>query len=230
MRYVGTLQYARFLEAREYYEERGFEFVDAPWAVGREAILMTRPPAITGEPFSYMAGGEALYPVASAEQSFLQMQMDAVAKGEPITGSFCALTPCFRNEPRLDDEHQPYFMKLELISWANEKGSLSEQKVALHRMVNDARVLFRELAQYSGEDMGTDMVPNWELAKGDPIGVAGEAYDIVSFRGHIELGSYGIRQHPSVGRWIYGTGLAEPRFSYALEVEKTFSVAAGRPS
>lgn len=32
----------------------------------------------------------------------------------------------------------------------------------------------------------------------------------------IELGSYGIRHHKSV-LWAYGTGVAEPRFSSALD-------------
>jgi seryl-tRNA synthetase len=115
MRHVGTLQMARLLDAAEYYEKCGFKFVDVPWCVSRDAVLMTRPPWVEGEPFSYEAGGKRLYPVASAEQSFLQMQMDAMEGRRIEYGSYCAITPCFRNEPVLDDLHQPHFMKLELI-------------------------------------------------------------------------------------------------------------------
>lgn len=231
MRYVGTTQYARMLEAHEFYEERGFDFVNVPWAVGRKAILLTRPPAITGEPFSFVAGGQTFYPVASAEQSFLQMQMDVIASGNRITGSYCAMTPCFRNEPKLDDEHQPYFFKLELISWvAPDDDKLAEQRIALQRMINDANILFQSLARDVGSQFTTNVIQNNELATEDPIGVAGEAYDIVAFRSRIEVGSYGIREHPSVGRWIYGTGLAEPRYSYAMEQEETFEAAVARPA
>lgn len=60
----------------------------------------------------------------------------------------------------------------------------------------------------------------------DPISVS-QAYDIVTDLQKIELGSYGIRQHPSVGRWVYGTGLAEPRYSYAIEVETALRSAKG---
>src|SRR5271157_3330889 len=113
MRLVGPAQYQRLLAAIEYYEKCGFKYVNVPWAVSKEAILMTRPPHVVGDPLHYIAGGIELYPVASAEQSFLQMQLDATDR---ISGSFCTITPCFRNEDRLDDLHQPYFEKVELIS------------------------------------------------------------------------------------------------------------------
>jgi len=206
MRYVGTLPYARMLDAREYYEKCGFKFIDAPWAVGRDAILMTRPPEYEGEPFSYEAGGELLYPVASAEQSFIQMQMDAIAIGKRITGSYCAMTPCFRNEPVLDDLHQPYFFKLELISW--DKTTPED----LTKMVAAARLYIEN------DDPGLfiDVIKNNDP---DPLSVS-QAYDIITSITKIELGSYGIREHAKVGRWVYGTGLAEPRYSYAIEKEQ----------
>ena len=201
------------MDAREYYEKCGFKFIDAPWTVSREAILMTRPPWVTGEPFSYEAGGSHLYPVASAEQSFLQMQIDAIAAGNPITGSFCAITPCFRNEPVLDDLHQPYFMKLELISW--DKTTPED----LSKMIAGARLYIEN----DEAGLWVDVIKNNDP---DPISVS-QAYDIVTDLQKIELGSYGIRQHPSVGRWVYGTGLAEPRYSYAIEVETALRSAKG---
>jgi hypothetical protein len=224
MKYVGTLQMARLLDAREFYEQHGYKFVDAPWTVGREAILMTRPPWITGEPFSYAAGGVFQYPVASAEQSFIQMQMDAIAAGKPITGSYCAITPCFRNESILDDLHQPYFMKLELITWDAWEGSATD----MSRMIQLAKIWFESEhpGDHPGDDLMTSIVPNNDA---DPLGVT-QAYDIQTSRTRIELGSYGIREHMKVGRWAYGTGLAEPRYSHALEAEKTYKSAAGRPS
>ena len=41
--------------------------------------------------------------------------------------------------------------------------------------------------------------------------VAETGYDVVS--NEIELGSYGLRQHPLIGSWVYATGCAEPRLS-----------------
>jgi hypothetical protein len=221
MKYVGTLQYARLLDAREYFEKYGYQFVDAPWTVSREAVLLTRPPWVQGEPFSYAAGGVFQFPVASAEQSFIQMQMDARAAGEPITGSYCALTPCFRNEAILNDLHQPYFMKLELITWDGTEADMS-------RMIQLARIWFESEhpGDRPGDDLMLSIVPNNDE---DLLGVT-QAYDINTALTGIELGSYGIREHAKVGRWVYGTGLAEPRYTVALEKEKAFRTAARRPS
>jgi hypothetical protein len=220
MRFVGTLQYARLLDAREYFEQHGFKFVDAPWAVSREAVLATRPPWIQGEPFSYAAGGVFQFPVASAEQSFLQMQMDAIEAGTRIEGSYCALTPCFRNEAILNDLHQPYFMKLELITWNGNEADMS-------RMIQLARIWYE--SEHPGDHPDDDLqIRVIENNDPDPTSVV-QAYDIVTAHTGIELGSYGIRD-AKVGRWVYGTGLAEPRYSYALEKEKTYKIAAGRPS
>lgn len=206
MKNVGPLQYARMLDACEYYEKCGFTYIDVPWAVGRDAVLMTRPQQIQAEPFSYEAGGVRLYPVASAEQSFLQMQMDAIAAGKPIIGSFCAITPCFRNEPVLDELHQPYFVKLELISW--DKTTPED----LGKMIAAARLYI----EHDEAGLWVDVIQNNDP---DPISVA-QTYDIVGALTKIELGSYGIREHANVGRWAYGTGLAEPRYSYAIEKER----------
>jgi hypothetical protein len=203
---VGTEQhYKHLVEAIRYYEQCGFKWLDVPWAVSELAIYMTRPTWIVGDPPYYVSGGEDLFPVASAEQSFLQMQLDAVAKGERMTGSYVTMTPCFRNEPVIDELHQPYFMKVELISW--DKTTRED----MDKMIAGARLFFER-------SLWVDCVHN---ADPDPLGIV--AYDLVTTHTGIELGSYGIREHPKVGRWVYGTGLAEPRFSYALEKEEPFN-------
>lgn len=48
-----------------------------------------------------------------------------------------------------------------------------------------------------------------------PQNVASGIQKDIVFRG-IELGSYGIREHKYL-KWVYGTGLAEPRFSNVLQ-------------
>jgi hypothetical protein len=208
MRLVGTTQYRRLLDAVDYYEKCGFKYVDVPWAVGAEAIGITRPPWASVKGGAHLvAGGDDLFPVASAEQSFIQLQLDALhgSLDKRIAGSFCTLTPCFRNEPTLDDLHQPYFMKVELISWDRTT------REDMDKMVAGARLLFER-------DLWVDCVHN---ADPDPIGVV--AYDLVTTHTGVELGSYGIRETEYLGRWLYGTGLAEPRFSYALELEEPFN-------
>ena len=200
---VGTEQhYKHLIHAIKYYEAAGFKWLDVPWAVSEEAIYLTRPPHVVGDPPSYASGGKKIFPVASAEQSFLQMQMDAT---ERMASSYVTMTPCYRNEPVIDELHQPYFMKVELISW--DKTTHED----LTKMVAHARLLFEE-------NLWMDCVKNTDP---DPIGI--EAYDLVTSHTGIELGSYGIREHPKVGRWLYGTGLAEPRYSYALEKEEPFN-------
>jgi hypothetical protein len=193
----GPTQYKNLLRAIEYYERCGYKYVDVPWAVSREAILLTRPAHITVEPVNYEAGGVAIYPVASAEQSFIQMKMD----DPKFSGKLMAITPCFRNEPVLDELHQPYFMKVELINWDKT------EREDMDKMITDARLLFED-------QLWMDVIHNTDP---DPIGIV--AYDLVTTHSKIELGSYGIREHSRVGRWLYGTGMAEPRYSLALAKE-----------
>jgi len=207
MRFVTPVQYERLLAAVKYYETCGFKYIDVPWAVSEEAVNATRPAWAVGNALQYTAGGQPLFPVASAEQSFLQLRLWDIESGSqlPFNGSYCTLTPCFRNEPVLDDLHQPYFMKVELISW--DKTTRED----MDKMIAHARMLFEK-------DLWVDCVHNGDA---DPIGVV--AYDLVTTHTGIELGSYGIRETERLGRWLYGTGLAEPRYSYALEKEEPFN-------
>jgi|SRR5271166_864410 len=209
LKLIGPTQYKNLFDALDYYGRCGYKYVDVPWAVSREAILLTRPAHIKSEPMNYVvdysqAGkwldrrpGTKLFPVASAEQSFLQMKMD----DPTFSGKLMAITPCFRNEPVIDELHQPYFMKVELINW--DKTGRED----MDKMIADARLLFED-------NLYVDVIHNTDP---DPLGVV--AYDIVTAKTGIELGSYGIRKHPKVGTWLYGTGLAEPRFSIALDKE-----------
>jgi hypothetical protein len=214
LKLIGPTQYKRLLDAIAYYERAGYKYVDVPWAVSKKAILLTRPAHIKGEPMSYTVNhsradkwldrvaGSNLYPVASAEQSFIQMKMD----DKYFSGKLVTISPCFRNEPVIDELHQPYFMKVELINWV-ESAWQKDAREQMDKMIADARLLFEE-------QLWVDVIHNTDP---DPIGVV--AYDLVTTHSKIELGSYGIRQHPDVGTWLYGTGLAEPRFSIALDKE-----------
>src|SRR5690606_35745906 len=94
-----------FSESLDFYEARGYVYMEVPWIVSDEAINVTLPPEAeaTTTPLGILVG--------SAEQSFIELLL----RGENITKA-CAITPCFRDEiDGWDDLHQPYFMKLELI-------------------------------------------------------------------------------------------------------------------
>lgn len=128
--------------------------------------------------------------VASGEQSFIEMRND-LCPGR----KYQCVTPCFRDEEKHDWTHLRCFMKCELIIplWKDD-----DPEHYLEVMMNDAVTW---MGRYGGV----------RLVKTD-IG-----HDI--FHGDTELGSYGHRQYKGF-RWVYGTGIAEPRLTQALEIQK----------
>jgi len=124
--------------------------------------------------------------VGSGEQSFLQLYM---LESLPL-GRFQTVTPCFRND-KLDFTHSRHFMKNELIITDNVNIDM------LQVVVENCLIFFGGYVERS------------ELE----IAHTQEGMDIL-LRG-VEIGSYGIRQC-SYLKWIYATGLAEPRFSKIL--------------
>lgn len=133
---------------------------------------------------------EGKYLVASAEQSLLQLALEGGLK----QGAYVTCTPCFRGD-RLDETHHRYFMKVELMVYQPEV-----PEAALEKVLAAARDFF------SG------------YVRTKTVRLSDGSYDLESSRG-IELGSYGIRNHESVGTWVYGTGVAEPRLTYACSKE-----------
>lgn len=177
------INYQFVVEALEWYEKQTFKQIEVPWLVSREAIDVTRPKS--ARPFETPLGCV----VASGEQSFIQMMMDGKLKA----GNYCCATPCFRDEPVVDDLHRTSFFKLELISaWPNQ------EQQALKDMIHCA--LCFHLNYLRARVLKTE-----------------EGYDIVC-QG-IELGSYGIRKHGNL-RWVYGTGVALPRMSMAMKLNQ----------
>jgi len=128
--------------------------------------------------------------VGSAEQAFI----DCMLRGQMPQGRWQTITPCFRNEPVLDALHQPYFMKLELIHYMPNMAD-----AALETMVRQVRWALGTLLPVGGPEI---------LLEKTSIGLD------LTLRGQ-EIGSYGIREHAG-HQWVYGTGLAEPRFTTLL--------------
>lgn len=189
------IDYSLISRAIEYYRGKGFNYVEAPWMAHHKAVHSTLPKDKT--PF-YLSGnydidGFAL--VGSAEQAFVQLMLD----GKLPLGSHMAAGPCFRDD-EVDELHQKTFFKVELII-VTEYAPPPE--FAFHTMALDAYECF--------QSMKIELTYNRNTAL--KIVETEVGYDI-NLNG-IEIGSYGVRSFEG-HHWIYGTGLAEPRFSMAL--------------
>lgn len=101
---------------------------------------------------------------------------------------YCALTPCFRLESELNKYTFPYFMKVELFC-----------------KTDSIDVVF----QFLGASQGFFNKYLRSRVLGTP-----EGFDLVT-NSNIEIGSYGVRSYGDK-TWVCGTGLAEPRFSLAV--------------
>ena len=137
--------------------------------------------------------------LASGEQIFIQMMQDGELKdGE----RYMCVTPCFRDEPHYTPLVRPYFLKVELIVVG------SDEQADVDRALSHAESFFNRYLPKPVERLKTD------------IGI-----DIMY--NDVELGSYGLRDHPTTGPWVYATGVAEPRFSQVLaRVPKGYSARA----
>lgn len=184
------MNYEHISWAVDFYSGRGYVYEpDAPWTVGMDAYYSTKPKDAKDVYITTRLGETVLerqYPVASGEQSFLQMMLD----GQPIKRAIC-VTPCHRVEPKLDTLHRPYFMKAELINAQDvDMGHL------VH-MVHDACAFFERFFPVRVVSTGA------------------YSFDVVEKSTRMELGSYGIRTYAHL-KWIYGTACAEPRLSTAI--------------
>ncbi len=182
-KHLNRIDYLVLAQALSFYEAHGFSYIEVPWAVSEAAINETLPP---GKKPDIFLNGKCL--VGSAEQSFIEYMLQ-----ERTLGKHCAITPCFRDDVE-DEWHQKYFMKLELYQFIQKGTDAKIVERHLERMIAVAKEFF---SRY---------IPVRTQKTNDGI-------DIVCAHSGIELGSYGIRYLKDGDGWIYGTGVAEPRFS-----------------
>lgn len=124
--------------------------------------------------------------VGSAEQSIYQLIKDGV----DLPSKCLVITPCQRDEFILDESHLEIFLKIELISF--DMGFD-------HRSIRDDVLDFYK-------SLNVDNVST--IVQDDNV-----SYDINI--NDVEVGSYGYRWFNDV-LVSYGTGLALPRFEYAV--------------
>lgn len=188
------------------YQNAGYEYIDVPWIVTRDALAVTLPPYKTGfSIFETMRlNSEANCLVGSAEQSFIDMMIS----GHPAMragGRYVAASPCFRDDAP-DELHKTWFFKVELIDvFPGALTRVGPKREEAWRMCNTALRVMKDVAGAGDDEMKIVETP--------------EGFDI-EYCG-IEVGSYGVRvlNHPKAKyEWVYGTGMAIPRFQIASDV------------
>ena len=175
-----------------WWQSKGFTTdIGAPYLVDPDIMSFTCPPGVIDKRMTHSNGKQY---VASAEQSFLQMEKDGKI---PYTENkkYMALTPCYRDEAVLDEFHYNIFLKLELFVYH----VVCEEEVD-YALACDLQS-FLNLNGMQTEIVRTDI--GWD----------------VEYKG-LELGSFGYRESPEGVLYVYGTGLAEPRTSTALAINE----------
>lgn len=187
---VAKIDWALLARSEEFYASKGYEPIQAPFAVPLEDAALTKPHG--DESFMLFGGmfGQAPFElVGSAEQSFIWgMRAGKIRPGQKL----CAATPCFRSEQEYGPGRAPWFMKLELFAWQGEE--------SWRELMSDAGEWFRALGASPRMEQTGPESADWLV-------------------GGQEAGSYGMRQC-AAGRFAYGTGIALPRFSLALQSQR----------
>ena len=196
------IDYKKIAESIPYYENRGYNRMEVPWAVSQYIANITKPDFKKHTLDNILMHNDKVL-VASGEQSYLYLYL----KNFMQKGRFQAITPCFRHE-KIDYLHSKYFLKNELIV----TDEVDENN--LQSVINDAYEFFQKYIP----------VENLNIVKvAENFGVY--SYDIKCVfesgpdkePNMIELGSYGIRECEFL-KWIYATGLAEPRLSRVMNL------------
>jgi aspartyl/asparaginyl-tRNA synthetase len=186
-----------------FYQEKGYNRIETPLMVTEAVDTITRPREI--EPLHIPNKNKNL--IASGEQGFLYLYL----KQYITSGKYVTVTPCFRNDA-YDFTHSKTFMKTELIIINPDT---DKQNDLLKGVINDAREFFHKY--FDKKLIQIKKTQEMPFPSFDIEVKIGEEY--------IELGSYGIRQYKHL-KWIYGTGVAEPRLSRLLK-ELSFQIERG---
>jgi len=181
------MNYKILLDSIEHFKEKDYKEILVPWYVDRKYIEYTFE-NVDDYKFKIL---DNKYLVGSAEQSFIKLMVE-----DNIYGSYQALTPCFRDD--IEDEiHHKSFMKNEIF--INDDTSMDRLQELIYNIL--------EFYYKYTNECNIEVVETFDK-------LSLKSFDI-NING-IEVGSYGIREMKGY-KWIYGTVLAEPRFSYSLE-------------
>lgn len=148
------------MKALSYYASQGYTPVEVSIVVDKDVSAVTRPESSWDTHHS----SDTVY-VASAEQSFLQLIKDGDL---PSGNKLMALTPCLRDEEKLDALSYLMFLKLELFVVGDH---LVDVLTDANRFFNSLGLTTVAKATYMGFDL---------LLNG------------------IEIGSYGVREYMGI--------------------------------
>jgi hypothetical protein len=138
--------------------------------------------------------------VNSGEQGFIQKMVD----GELTPGMYQTLTPCFVDLSNGETAGAEYYEQIELLCYMPD-----DVRTVYEQMINDVMACYFEISDAESFD-----------ARQNEDGVE------IAFN-NIVVGKYGIRAMGN-HKWVYGTGLTEPRFT--LAVHSVFQAAADAPA
>lgn len=187
------ISWSRTARAVKFYRSNGFCYVETPWVVPKITAQVTFPDDSLPDPVH----------VGSAEQGFLDLMFQSSAP-DPLPSGYTRLHPgqpyvsagpCFRPQDAILEDHNPWFFKVELFIFG-------DPQIAglLEPLIHKAEAYFESELSIRHHEQSR-RVPTLE--------------GVDLYLGDLEIGSYGVRTHD--GRtWVYGTGLAEPRFSLAM--------------
>lgn len=182
------IDYELLGKAQTYYKSLSYTPIEVPWLVSSETSSITAPEGV--QRYVVTKGSKVKEFIASGEQGFLYLAL----KGFLSSGKYVTITPCLRND-NFDFTHVKSFMKCELIHLLDYELDAEDAINQVVDISHEARDFFK--------DNGVISKFKWQET---PYQLDLNASD------GTELGSYGYRSYQGL-HWIYGTGLAEPRFS-----------------
>lgn len=183
-------------------------YIDTPWIVKSEV----RDETFIGDDVFEFSNKTSL--VGSAEQGFIALEKENKLDNDKL---YISVGPCFRSEPVVDELHKLYFLKAELFYCSKN--------------IYNIQLEFYNILKLSGQFFNSliskkDKLDFIELYKDKKVSgryqysnILEEKSTIDAMLNYIEIGSYGIRhmiKNNEKYYFIYGTALAEPRFSMAL--------------
>ncbi len=198
----------------DFWKQSGATYIDLPWVAPQACVRATCPPWVDIDskdiktPHGYL--------LASGEQAFIHLAQTKSLANDIYIG----WTPCFREED-FDALHHFYFIKAECFVWVdgwsddNDKSWRLLVTSQLNQILNIAKSNFNYLLDLNNcLNLKDKMIimQTQPVLKNDFI-----QFDILI--NSIEIGSFGVRREPVSGRpYIYGTVLAEPRFSTVIKI------------
>lgn len=175
-------------KSQQFYSNKGYQYCEVPYLIPEEYGKITKP----HEDRSFVLSNHLFQEqnqelLGSAEQGFIYLIYQNLLPNKKLY----SITPCFRTEKYDNQFHLPWFMKCELFHLSNN--------------IDDCIIMLKDAFEFYTQII--DKNDSLDIVK-----TSETTWDINL--NNIEIGSYGFRDIPN-HIFIYGTGLALPRFSVA---------------